>query len=118
MQHQMFVVYDSKANAYMQPWFLTQQAMAQRAFSDCVNDPDHNFGRHPEDYTLFNIGEFNDQTAQVQWQPPKSCGNGLEYIIQIPDEKQKPFAFADEMDIAGQEPMPERPLHDHSGDGK
>ena len=79
MIHKMFVIYDSKANAYMQPWFLTQEAMAQRAFADCVNDADHNFGRHPEDYTLFAIGDFDDQSAKVQWTPPISFGNGIQY---------------------------------------
>lgn len=80
MKHKMFVVYDVKANAYMQPWFLTQEGMALRAFSDCVNDADHNFGRHPEDYTLFNIGTFDDSNADIKWQTPKSMGNGLEYV--------------------------------------
>jgi len=80
MKHKMFVIYDVKANAYMQPWFLTQEGMALRAFSDCVNDKEHNFGRHPEDYTLFNIGEFDDSNAEVTWQTPKSMGNGIEYI--------------------------------------
>ncbi len=80
MKHKMFVIYDSAANAYMQPWFLTQEGMALRAFSDCVNDKEHNFGRHPEDYTLFNIGEFDDATAKVEWISPLSLGNGIAYI--------------------------------------
>ena len=80
MQHKMFVIHDSKANAYLQPWFLTQRAMAQRAFMDCVNDKDHNFGRHPEDYTLFQIGTFDDQNAKIDWNSPIALGNGLEYI--------------------------------------
>ncbi len=85
MKHKMFVIYDSKANAYMQPWFLTQEGMALRAFSDCVNDKDHNFGRHPEDYTLFTIGEFDDLTAEVFWTSPISMGNGITYIKPILD---------------------------------
>lgn len=80
MKHKMFVIYDSKANAYMQPWFLTQNGMALRAFSDCVNDKDHNFGRHPEDYTLFDIGEFDDANADIKSTAPKSLGNGIEFV--------------------------------------
>ena len=80
MKHKMFVVFDSKANAYMQPWFLTTEGMAIRAFTDCINTKDHNFARHPEDYTLFKIGEFDDQKADIQWQAPKSIGNGIEYL--------------------------------------
>ncbi len=87
----MFVIYDSKANAYLQPWFLTQQGMAQRAFSDCVNDADHNFGRHPEDYTLFTIGEFDDATAKIEWKSPESMGNGIQYVITKKTDKQIDF---------------------------
>ncbi len=88
MKHKMFVIFDSKANAYMQPWFLTQDGMALRAFSDCVNDKDHNFGRHPEDYTLFTIGEFDDQTAQVEWITPQTMGNGIAYLKPEMDNDQ------------------------------
>jgi len=82
MKSKMFVIYDVKANAYMQPWFLTQTGMALRAFSDCVNDPEHNFGRHPEDYTLFQIGDFDDQDARINWNAPQSMGNGIEFVVQ------------------------------------
>ncbi len=82
MKSKMFVIYDSKAEAYLQPWFLTTEGQAKRAMADCVNDKDHNFGRHPEDYTLFEIGEFNDQDARVEWNAPKSLGNGIEYVVQ------------------------------------
>ncbi len=80
MNTQMFVIYDSKANAYMQPWFLTTTPMAIRAFTDCIYDPKHNFGAHPEDYTLFSIGTFNDQDAKIHWKTPVSLGNGIEFV--------------------------------------
>ncbi len=80
MKHRMFCVHDVKANAYMQPWFLHQDGMAMRAFADCVNDPGHNFGRHPADYTLFFIGVFDDSTGMCITQAPMSMGNGIEFI--------------------------------------
>ncbi len=82
MKSQMFVIYDSKANAYMQPWFLTTKPMAIRAFTDCIADPKHNFGAHPEDYTLFDIGTFDSQSAKIHWKTPVSLGNGLQYVRQ------------------------------------
>ncbi len=88
MKHNMFVIYDAKANAYFQPWFLTTEMQALRVFSDCCNDKEHNFGRHPEDYTLFTIGEFDDATADVRWNAPKSMGNGIEFVIQNKVEQQ------------------------------
>jgi len=88
----MFVIYDSKANAYLQPWFLSKREMATRVFSDCVNDPEHNFGRHPEDYTLFEIGDFDDQDAQVFWNSPVALGNGLVFVkVEAADEQRDLF---------------------------
>ncbi len=114
MKHKMFTIHDSKANAYLQPWFLTQAAMAQRAFMDCVNDKKHNFGRHPEDYTLFNIGEFDDQTAKVTYEIPTSLGNGLEYVkTEITDDQQDLFN-----PIATQGVGQDRPTQGNSGDKK
>lgn len=95
MIHKMFVIYDSQAKAYMQPWFLTQNGMAQRAFSDCVNDADHNFARHPEDYTLFTIGEYDDQTATLQCHAPHTMGNGIQYILTKPTDPQIDFLQTD-----------------------
>ncbi len=92
----MFVIYDSKANAYMQPWFLTNEPMAMRAFGDLINDPESNAGKHPEDYTLFKIGTFNDTTAEVDWTSPVTLGNGIQYKKQ--DEEQ-PDLFFDKLGI-------------------
>ncbi len=81
MQQNMYVVFDVKAGAYLQPWFLLRDAMAVRAFGDCCNDAEHNFGRHPEDFTLFVIGSFDDQKAVIDWHAPRSLGNGIEFVV-------------------------------------
>lgn len=60
----LFTVYDSKAEGYLQPFFAMTEAVALRMFSTAVGDPDHDFHRHAEDYTLFCIGEF-DQAEGV-----------------------------------------------------
>lgn len=64
MKTKIFTVFDDKAKGYLQPFFLPEMGMAVRAFGDCVNDPEHNFGRHPEDYVLFCAGEFDDRTGR------------------------------------------------------
>ena len=74
-----FSVYDSAAKAYMTPWFLHQEAQARRVFGNAINQEDHQFYANPEDYTLFYIGQFDDETGMVESVTPESCGNGLEY---------------------------------------
>ena len=78
----LFTVYDSKAEAYLQPFFVGSRGIAIRAFKDCINSRDHQFGKHPEDYTLFYIGEFTDSDCGFDLVTPISLGNGVEFIEQ------------------------------------
>lgn len=63
MKQKVFCIYDDKAKAYLAPFFLPEMGMAIRAFGDCVNDPKHAFGMHPEDYTLFCAGTFDQASG-------------------------------------------------------
>lgn len=63
MRFVVCAVYDVKAKVYSQPWFFNALAVAQRAFSDSVNDPSTHLFRNPTDYTLFHIGEYDDEVA-------------------------------------------------------
>jgi len=65
MKHQVFSIYDQKASAFITPFFMPENEMAIRIFSDAVNDPVHQFGKHPSDYTLFNIGEYDDNSGAL-----------------------------------------------------
>ena len=87
----IFVVHDVKAEAYLQPFFFSHDAEAKRAFSDCVNNVEHQFGKHPQDYTLFKIGSFDDSNAQIlvnQSNLAISLGNGVEFVENQSTEPQ------------------------------
>jgi len=81
MLQQIFTIYDSKAGAYLPPFFLPQRGMALRTFGDCINDDTHQFSKHPEDYTLMSLGTFDDQSALAITTAPESIGNGLEFVV-------------------------------------
>lgn len=90
----MFSVHDSKAEAYLPPFFLHTAGMAKRVFADCCNDEKHQWGRNPHDYTLFHLGAFNDSTATVTLETaPKSLGNGVEYRVENVDRTQTMIEF-------------------------
>jgi len=80
MKHNIFTIYDSKAHAYLTPFFLHNEDMAIRIFADCINDQSHQFGKHPEDYTLFHIGSWNDDKSKFLTTNPISVGTGVEFI--------------------------------------
>ncbi len=81
MVHKMFSIFDVKAQAYLPPFFLPEKGMALRVFGDCVNSRDHQFGKHPGDYTLFELGSFDDSVCLVSCAASamKVC-NGLELV--------------------------------------
>lgn len=62
----MFAVYDSKAKAFCRPFFAAVEAVALRAFEGGANDVDSEIGRHPADFSLFQVGEFDDDTGVVK----------------------------------------------------
>jgi len=81
MKLKIFAVYDEAAAAYLPPFFLPQVKMAQRAFGDCANDPKHQFGANPADYTLFELGEYDDWDGEITTLPTqKNLGKALIYI--------------------------------------
>ncbi len=85
MQHKIFTIYDTKAEAYFPPFYLPQSSMAIRQFGDMVNDSNSSISKHPADYTLFELGEWDDNSSEFVDLNKKSLGNGIEFISN-PDE--------------------------------
>lgn len=82
MKLKIFSIFDVKAEAYLPPFFLPTVGMATRAFKDCVNQQGHQFCENPGDYTLFELGEFDDVKGEIQTRAAhKSLGNGLTYKL-------------------------------------
>lgn len=75
----IFCIYDSKSEAYHMPFFSTTVGQAERSFSDAVVDNTTTFSKHPEDYTLFYCGDFDDSTAEIKGYKLVSLGTALEY---------------------------------------
>lgn len=90
MKLSIFSIYDSKAQAYLPPFFLPRKQMAVRAFAECCNSESHQFGKWPADYTLFHVGAFDDESGLIDSFPPISLGNGLEH-------KSKPDITSDDL---------------------
>lgn len=78
MVRNVFAIFDEKAEAYLQPFFLNTVGMALRAVTDLVNNPEHEFARHASDYTLFHIAEYDDSTGSFE-NCKKPLGSLVEY---------------------------------------
>jgi hypothetical protein len=86
----IYTVHDNKAGAYMQPFFANNAMVAIRMFSDLVNDPEHLFGKHPADFTLFEIGHFDQDSSRIdQPEVHRMLGSGVEFLYPDDDEKSQ-----------------------------
>ncbi|WNK13123.1 MAG: nonstructural protein [Microvirus sp.] len=59
---QVCSVYDSASRLYGQPFFVPAVAAAVRSVGDEANraDKDNALYQHPEDFSLFHLGSFDD----------------------------------------------------------
>lgn len=79
----VMIVRDIKADAFAVPMFVASIGGCIRGFADEVNKTDDNpLARHPEDYELFELGTFDELTAEFKPLPKmKSHGQGSSYKI-------------------------------------
>lgn len=81
---EIFSVYDSKADAYLQPFFSRNMETAIRDFKAAVNDSTragNNFYLYSEDYTLFCIGRFDENQGTIEAYVPKALMNALQLRV-------------------------------------
>lgn len=61
-----YAVYDRKAEMYSQPFLEIKDGTAIRAVQDMViNDKNHAFAKHPSDFSLHRLGEFDEVTGVI-----------------------------------------------------
>lgn len=81
MIQKIFTVFDSKAEAYGAPFVMGSRGEALRGFADAVGDSQCPYNKHPEDYTLFELGEYDTACAVITtYDTPKSLGVAIEFV--------------------------------------
>lgn len=85
----IFCIFDSKADAFLAPIFAVTEGIARRMFYDVVNDPSSAFNKHPGDYTLFEIGDFDERKGFISGlESYTNLGNALTYLSGDLDEME------------------------------
>lgn len=76
-----FSVYDSAARMYLEPFACRTKEEAIRRFRLSVNSEGSGMARFPDDYTLFYIGGFDQESGLFQpVLTPESLGGALMYM--------------------------------------
>lgn len=77
----VYAIYDSKADAFLQPWFAATHALAFRNIERATKNPESPFVQFPADFTLFKIGEFNDEDGTLSASKVnESLGNFIQFL--------------------------------------
>lgn len=72
-------IYDTATEAYAPPFFCKAVGEGLRIFTTLACDRDTNIGRHPKDFTLFLLGEFDDNAAKFELEStPVALATALE----------------------------------------
>lgn len=64
MIQRVFAVYDSKARVFFRPFYCPIAEVAKRAFTTSANDPESQLCQFPADFTLFELGSFDDESGR------------------------------------------------------
>lgn len=80
MKMTIYTIFDAAAQTFTRPIFLPADGMATRVFVDMIQDPNQELHKYPQDYTLFRIGTYDDQDANIEPQPAQRLMSGSEAI--------------------------------------
>lgn len=101
MKLHAYTIFDVASGIYMRPFFSQADGQAIRGFKDIALDKDHEIGKHPEDYTLFRIGDFNDNTGEIRSDLIEKLINGSEVLAEARQVNQEQIKQM-EQEINGQ----------------
>lgn len=73
MKKVYYAVFDRKAEMYSPPFLEIKDGTAIRAVQDLViKEKDHPFARHPSDFSLHRLGEWDDSSGVISGQDKPS----------------------------------------------
>lgn len=65
MKLTLFSIYDSKAQSFAAPFPAANKGAAIRTVVDAIKDGDSLLARHPADFSLFWVGEFDQDEGLI-----------------------------------------------------
>lgn len=78
-------VRDRAVDAFLRPIFVAHIGQAKRQFRDEINrkEPGNSLNKHPEDYDLYEMGEFDENTGLFATGTPRMVEVGKDCVEAI-----------------------------------
>lgn len=80
MIYKVFSIFDSKVGSYLSPFFMRSKGEAIRALTGELSNENSNICKYPSDFTLFEIGEYDDTKGAINPVDPISVGVAIEFV--------------------------------------
>jgi len=79
----IFAVMDTKAKAFDAPFVMRTNGEAERGFANIVNKSENKYSANPEDYHLFQLGDFDVETGKIiPLEAPHSVASAFSLVSQ------------------------------------
>lgn len=70
-----YSIRDVRVEAYNRPSFVQNEAVMKRSVEDALMTESHAFALHPEDFQVYYIGEFDEETGKFEAVAPEHVFN-------------------------------------------
>lgn len=78
-----YSVYDEKSECFGHPFFVSAIGIATRYLVEWTRNPDSMMAKHPEDFTLYQVGTWNDSEAKMEsLATPKFIAKATDSMLQ------------------------------------
>jgi len=78
MKSLVFAVKDAALDSFDRPFTMPTTAIACRMFYDEISNPETQWSKHPDDYGLYVVGEFDHDTGFLDNREPMRIAWGRE----------------------------------------
>ncbi len=82
MKVNIYSIFDTASGLHRYPMFVNSDGEAIRSFKDASANAESDIGKHPEDYTLYRLGSFNDRTGTILGETPEMLKTALACVAE------------------------------------
>jgi len=82
MKVQIYAIWDTCSGIYEKPFFHTADASVKREFQDVATAADHPISRHPEHYSVWRLGSFDNVNGNILDEKNECLWQAVEAIAQ------------------------------------
>lgn len=94
MKLRLYSIYDKKTKIHFPPMYCHNRGDAMRTLERTFSKPGTVQHDYPEDYQIYDVGEFDDATGQV-------TGQSLDFVCELTDILGKPENESSETQAQG-----------------